>query len=235
MSVVARRAAIVVSLSLVLPALALPAVLAGCGAGLPPLQSHLAVVQGQGDPVTETRTTPEFRHVSVGGGLEVVASTGSTTSVTVAAQPNLLPLIRTEVANDQLVVTVKEPGFSTSQPATVTIIAPEIDSMTLSGGARGTLEAIGANLAVDVSGGASLDATGRVDTLHLTGSSGAQAHLDHLAAGAAVIDLSGGATADLDVTGSLTGTASGGSTVNLAAKPARIDVKTSGGATVTGG
>jgi Putative auto-transporter adhesin, head GIN domain len=213
----------------------LAAMLAGCSSMLPPLSSQVVPVRGEGMVTTVDRTAGEFRHVSVGGGLHVVATTGGGTSVTIAAQPNLLPLIVTDVKDGQLVVNVEAPGFSSSEPVTLTVVAPVLESLTLSGGASGTLDMVGATLAVDLSGGAVLSATGHVDSLGLTASGGARARLGELVAGAATIDASGGADAELTITGALTGTASGGATVHLAQKPASVEVTTSGGASVQGG
>ncbi len=229
----AARVASVAALAFV--ALVVPAAVAGCGAALSPLQSQVIPVAGEGDVATETRTVDAFTHLSAGSGINVVVSEGAPQSVTVSAQRNLLPIVRTEVADGQLVISAKAPGFTTTQPVTVTVLAPRLESMTLSGGSGGELDAAGGDLALDLSGGATLEGRGRADTLHLTGSSGSTANLTGLAAADAVLDLSGGATAHLSVSNAVTGTASGGATVDLGTKPATVDVTTSGGATIRGG
>ena len=202
---------------------------------LPPLSSQAAPVEGQGDVVSEDRSTADFRHISVGAGINVIVGTGGDTSVTVAAQPNVLKMITTEVQDGQLVVQAAAPGFTSTQPVTLTISVPELDSITLSAGATGTLEDMGGPLAVDVSAGSAMKAIGQVESLRLTASSGAVAKLGDLVAGSAVVALSGGSTAEMQVTGPVTGTADGGSTLVLTKKPAGVDVKTSGGASVQGG
>jgi hypothetical protein len=203
--------------------------------GLPPLSAQATPVPGQGDVVSEDRTTTAFRHISVGAGIKVVVGTGGDTSVTLSAQQNLIKLITTEVRDDQLVVQVTAPGVTSTLPITLTISVPELDSITLSAGATGILEDVGGPLTVDVSAGSAMKAIGQVESLKVTASSGAVATLGELLAGSAVVNLTGGSSAQMHVTGAVTGTADAGSTLVLTEKAGSVDVKTSGGATVQGG
>lgn len=209
-------------------------VLAAC-AGLAPIATVPGPVVGQGSVTSEDRTSGEFQHLSVGGGLRVEVTSGSPVSVKLTAQANLLPLITTGVSGGQLIVNVKAPGVSTSQPMTLTVVVPDLRSVTLSGGANGTLAATVDSLALDVSGGALLEATGRARSLALTASSGAQAKLAGLVADTATVAASGGCQAELNVTSTLSGSATGGATIRLAHPPATLDVTTSGGGSVLGG
>jgi hypothetical protein len=227
-----RRAAIVLFVAAV-SSTALAVAAAACV--LPPLSSQAATVQGEGELASEDRTTTAFSHVSVDAGMHVIVRTGAETSVTLSAQQNLLPLITTVVKGDQLVVEVTPPGISSTKPITLTIHVPELASVTLSAGAGGTLELVGGTLAVDVSAGATVKAIGELDVLRLTASSGASAKLGEVTTGSASVTLTGASSAELHVTGAVTGTADAGSTLVLTEKPASVDVKTSGGASVQGG
>jgi hypothetical protein len=208
--------------------------LAAC-TGLPPQPTQPGPVVGQGTVTTEDRTTSEFQHLSVGGGLRVIVTAGSALSVTLAAQPNLLPLITTEVDGGQLVVNVNSPGISSSQPITLTATVPDLQSITLSGGANGTLTSTAADLGVDVSGGAWLEATGSATSLTLSASGGGQARLSDFIVQSASITLSGGAVAELNVVSDLSGTASEGANLRLTQRPTSLSVTTSGGAIIQGG
>ena len=202
---------------------------------LPMLASPAAPVQGQGNVVSEDRTTTSFRRIRVAVGMKVIVGTGRETAVTLEAQENLLPQITTEVRGDELVVEATPPGVTSTQPITLTIAVPELDAVTLGAGASGTVEDMGGSLAVDVSAGATIIAIGEVESLAVTASGGAAAKLGDLPAGSAVVTLTGGSTVELHVTGAVTGTADGGSSLVLTQQPGSVDVKTSGGATVQGG
>ena len=227
-----RRATLVLAVAGVVSALLATGVTACV---LPPLSSEATPVQGEGAIDSVDRTTAGFSHVSVGAGMHVTVRAGSELSVTLAAQSNLLKLITTDVRDGQLIVEVTSPGISSTRPITLTIHVPELASITLSAGASGTLEVEGGSLAVDVSAGATIKGIGEVDTLKLTASSGASAALGEIRAGSAAVTLTGGSSAELHVTGAVTGTADGGSTLRLTETPASVDVTTSGGASVQGG
>ncbi len=227
-----RRATVVLAAAAVVSALLATGVTACM---LSPLASQATPVQGEGAVTSVDRTTAGFSHVSVGAGMNVTVRIGSELSVTLAAQPNLLGLITTDVRDGQLVVEVASPGIFTNRPVALTIHVPELASITLSAGASGTLEVAGGSLAVDVSADATIKAIGELDSLKLTASSGATAQLGEIRAGSATVTLTGGSSAELHVTGAVTGTADGGSTLRLTETPASVDVKTSGGASVQGG
>jgi len=199
------------------------------------LTAPAAPVPGQGAVTSEDRTTTPFRQISVNVGMKVIVGTGSATSVTLEAQQNLLSLITTEVQGDRLVVEVAPPGVTSTEPITLTIQVPELDSVTLGAGATGTVEDMGGPLAVDVSAGATIIAIGGVETLAVTASGGAVAKLGDLPAGSAVVTLTGGSSVELHVTGAVAGTADAGSTLVLTQKPGSVDVKTTGGARIQGG
>jgi hypothetical protein len=229
-----RRAAPGLTLAVV-AALVLAPVLAGCGV-LPPAASESTGVVGEGDVQTEIRELPPFTRVSVAAGMKVIIGAAAGQQVSVAAQPNVLPAIKTEVVEGQLIVTLEaEGGVTTTKPMSLTVKIPVLESVALSAGSVGYLEHTGGELKLDVSGGAEVTGIGTTPDLRLTATTGSHAKLGELVAQVAEISINDGATAELNVVTSLTGVADGGSTVILTSKPATVDVTTTSGATVQGG
>lgn len=227
-----RRAAL--HLAVIVAALGLAPVLAGCGP-LDPVASEVSPVVGEGDVQTEARDLATFSRISVGAGMKVIVGVGDESEVVVRAQSNLLPLIRTDVVDGQLIVTIPSPGVTATQPISLSVRVPELTSVALSGGAEGFLEHTGGPLNLDVSGGAIMTAIGTTPDLTLSAVAGGRAMLGELTAANATIDMNDGSTAELTVTGALDGVAGGGSSVVLTAKPASVNVATISGATVQGG
>jgi hypothetical protein len=191
-------------------------------------------VAGVGDPVSQNRTAGEFTGVSAGAGINVVLAVGPATRVTVTAQPNLLPLVTTTVSGGRLVADIVSPGISSTRPVTVRVTAPAITSVSLTGGAAGTMELSADRLDIDASGGATIQAIGTVKQLSLSASGGAAAQLGSLVATLCKVALDGGSKATLNVKTELTGTAGAGATITLVTKPTAQSVTLSGGATITG-
>ena len=211
---------------------AVAAVAAGCGDVS--WEPEATPVTGTGALTTDDRTAGEFTRVSVGAPMKVVVRAGPETKVTLEAQQDLLPLITTQVVDGQLVVNVPRPGIVSNEPITLTIVAPAIASLALSGGAIGYLESMGDALSLDAAGGSSITAIGKAKELALATSAGSKVELAELAVENAKVTMSDGSTATLNVSSSVTGVASGGSTLILTQPPAVVSVETSGGATIQG-
>jgi hypothetical protein len=225
------------------PAHALPAILIGlllvaslaaCGT-TPEVPGQEGRIQGSGDVVTDLRDLPPFTRVSIAGGFKVIVGESDQQEVGVAAQQNLLEAIRTEVVDGQLIVTIPTPGVNATEPMSITVRAVTVESLALSNGAVGYLEHTGSDLNLDVSGGAQVTAIGDAPDLHLTASSGSHAKLGELVADNAQVNLNDGSAAELNVTGSLTGLADGGSTITLTSTPSTVSVERKNGATIQGG
>jgi hypothetical protein len=215
-------------------ALGLAPVFAGCGI-IPPMASTPAGVVGSGEVNTEARDLEPFTRISVGAGIKVIVGAAAEQQVTVAAQNNILPAIRTEVVDGQLIVTIPAPGVTATEPMSLTVRLPALESVALSGGSVGFVEHTGGSLYLDVSGGAEITAIGTTPDLRLVTSTGSHAKLGQLSAQYAEISVKDGSSAELNVVTKVSGTADGGSSVVLTSKPAQVDIAATSGATVQGG
>lgn len=189
---------------------------------------------GEGPLTSETREATGFTRIDASNGIGVTVNIGSTTSVEVSAQANILPIIATTVDGDTLKICSTQ-SFNTSLGVGVTVVMPALAGITLSGGSQGVIEDL-ANVRLDVAldGGANLTATGTATTTTLACSGGAGADLSALASEQVTIEASGGANATVRASSEVTGSASGGAHVTVLGN-AVLNVETSGGASVTRG
>ena len=189
------------------------------------------IVTGSGEVTSETRTVAAFTEVAAGGGIRLELATGPQ-RVVVTAQPNIADITKTTVSGSRLTIETTS-GYVTPHGVVVKVTAPRFTALELSGGASASgTTGTTRELSLQLSGGARATVDGTTTNLRIEASGGAIAELGGLRATNAHVDLSGGVVASLDVTGALTGSASGGVVVNLTAKPARVDVDTSVGAVV---
>lgn len=209
---------------------ALSTVLAACGDA--PIKPDPTAVPGEGDLVTEDRTAGPIERISVAAAVNILIREGETTSVSIQGQANVIPLVTTETRDGQLIVSVPSPGYITTEPVTLTVITPLVQSVTLSAGARGSLELVTDALRIDLSGGAHLLGVGRVENLQLTASSDGVVDFTSLVTASSKVAMSGGAAATLVVEDTLTGQVSGGATVTLTQRPATITVEEVSGGSV---
>jgi hypothetical protein len=188
-------------------------------------------VRGEGDVTSEPRTVDAFTAIDVGGGIRLIAAVGQAQSVAVRAQPNILPLITTEVSNGTLRVSSTQ-RFTTTEGVEVDVSLPTLSALTLSGGSAGQASGVvGTALAITLSGGARLDGTGTIESMTLDGSGGSRAELEQLAAATIEVDLSGGSVAIVQASQEVQGSASGGASLTVAGD-ATLNVQATGGASV---
>ena len=188
---------------------------------------------GAGQVKTETRQVDSFERVDFNGGVRFNLTVGQPTSVTITAQENLLPITTTTVANGTLTVTTTQ-NYVSSQGITVTVSTPTLTAVTVDGGVLGNAGAVSAtDFAIDADGGANLTIGGTCTSLSLSVNGGARVNGTGLSATNATVDINGGASATVAVSGSATGTANGGASLNLLGNPASVNVTTNGGASVS--
>jgi hypothetical protein len=197
--------------------------LAGCGS------SRLT---GDGPVQSETRKADAFTRIAVSGGIGVTVRTGPSYALEVSAQENILPVIATDVEGDTLRIRSTE-SYSTSEGVEVAVATPALVGISMSGGSQGRMEGLDAErLDIELSGGASLTATGTATSVALNMTGGSRASLENLTATTITLDLSGGTTATVQASDRVSGSASGGSRVAVLGDP-QLNVEVSGGGEVT--
>ncbi|HET6744409.1 MAG TPA: DUF2807 domain-containing protein [Candidatus Limnocylindria bacterium] len=180
---------------------------------------------------TEKRSVPTFTSVAVGDGIRLRATIGSPLSVEVDAPDEILPIIETAVEDATLRVRALD-AFRTAEPVEVSVVAPQLEGIALSGGSPGEVAGLDQpSLAVSLSGGARLTAIGIVEDLQAQLSGGAQGMFGELPNARAAVSVSGGSQVDLRTSEQVFGSASGGSMLNVTGEP-NLQVVTSGASQV---
>jgi putative autotransporter adhesin-like protein len=223
-----ERLTVVALLDQVLRAIAVAFLVAGCQL----LQAAGVMVVGEGPIVTQTREVTDFSQVEFNGGVKYELTLGQQASLTLTAQQNLLDITTSTVTNGKLTVTTTRP-YTGDQGITVSVTAPSLTSIVVNGGVSGDVQAISATaFAIDANGGATLTVFGTCTALTFNGNGGSHVDATNLAATNATVSINGGASATLNVTGSVTGTANGGASLTLVGHPTSVSVNTGGGASV---
>ncbi len=190
--------------------------------------------QGGGDIQTESRTVPAFVRVAVDNGIRATIAVGPVTSVQVKAQPNILPLVATDVADGTLRVHATG-TYQTDVAVEVDITNPDIEFVSLGGGSHAEVTTGDIDsFQIALSGGSNMTATGTTSALALQASGGSRADLGTLHAMHVALDMSGGSNATVSATVEVTGTATGGSKATVLGG-GTIDVGATGGSSVTPG
>jgi hypothetical protein len=148
-------------------------------------------VAGNGQQATDLRAIGAASAIDVRGPLEVNLRVGAAPSLTVEADSNLLPLIRTEVIGGTLRMWV-EGNVRSTNSLRVTATMPALSHVTASGSGRMTISELnGAALAFTKSGSGSVNLSGRVGRLDFQHSGSGHVNASALHTGDANVNLSG--------------------------------------------
>lgn len=188
-------------------------------------------VVGEGPVSSETREVRPFDRIEVGSGIHVSVRIGPAEALDVRGQENVLDAIATEVEGSTLTIHARD-DFTSNEPVTVTIVAPALTGISMSGGAQARIEGIEAtSIEIDIRGGARATVVGTIGSVELKADGGAVAELGDLAARTMTVDVGGGAAATVNAAEEVTGSASGGSRLTVLGD-AQLEVEASGGSEV---
>ena len=118
-------------------------------------------LQGSGNIITAKRTVAAFTGLKVGGAFEVEATIGATTTLTIEADDNIMPLIETNVKGNVLYIDTKTISNISNGHIKIFITTPVLSSIDCSGAASlKVVNPIQCNdkINIDVSGAAAVNA-----------------------------------------------------------------------------
>jgi hypothetical protein len=176
---------------------------------------------GSGNVTSESRDVRGFDEVELEGiGNLSIRQTGSE-SLTVEAEEDVLPKIRTEVENGRLVIG-PEPNTSiqTTEPINYVLTVKDLHALKLSG--SGDVEAEGINtnkLGINISGSGAVEVSGRTDSQEIDISGSGAYRADDLESKEAKIDVSGSGFATVNVSEALDAKVSGAGSVEYVGDP----------------
>lgn len=171
----------------ILPIIACLAAIGGCAIVVTPNDGDFQVytpfssnaVEGNGVAARDVRAIGNLQGLEVRGNMVVDVQVGRASSLTVEADGNLLPLIRTETVGDTLRISSERPMRSRT-PVRITYTVPSLTDLYASGSGRVTVAGLnGAALTMRSSGSGQTTLAGRV------------AHLDAKVSGSGGMDAQG--------------------------------------------
>lgn len=202
-------------------------------------------INGNGNVVTEERTTSSFDKVKGSAGIDVYLTEGTENKIVVEADENLLELIETAIVNGKLTIrTTKNIGRSKAKKVHVTyvnLVSIEASSgadvignsviksknLTLdsSSGADLEVEIFSKELYAETSSGADITVSGKASTLNARASSGSDLDAKKLEVINCNAKASSGADITINVKESLDAKASSGGDIRYYGSPTLINEK----------
>lgn len=214
-------------------------------------------VKGDGNLITENRTTASYDKISAGGSFDILLIAGVEGKLTVEIEENLAKYLITEVKNDELKIHWKK-GVNISQRKSVKITVPfkDISAVSFSGSgsivSKVTVKSADLNLSMsgsgdielaidttnlisNLSGSGTIDLTGSTDNLECSISgSGNLGGYGLTVNKNADTKISGSGNIKATINGVLNAKISGSGNIKYKGNPTKEVVKVSGSGNVTG-
>lgn len=191
----------------------LPVLFGGCHHGM------LSEVKGSGNRKTETRQVASFTAIETEGAFDIDVVCGKTLHVEVDADDNILPLVRTEVSGNKLIIKPTR-GYSSDDSPNVRITVPNIDAVSVNG--AGKVQVSGVNndkIQFYANGAPQVIASGTTKMIGIDVNGAAKIDTHSLRADHAVVDSKGVSKVDLGISNQLDVTVSGPSNVTYRGDP----------------
>lgn len=181
-----------------------------------------STIPGSGVATSETRTLPPFTAVELAGSNNLTVQVGSPQSVAVRGDDNLVGHVRTTVRSGVLVIeTVGD--FSTRAPMRVSVVAPDLTSVSLSGSGTVTVDGVvAASFTAGLSGSGTMLVTGRAERLDASLAGSGQMDLHGLVARTVAAQLPGSGEIEVYAVDSLDADVSGTGSVIYAGDPPQV-------------
>lgn len=93
-------------------------------------------IQGSGKVINETRQASGFNQIDLNGAGELIITQGNTESLTIQADDNLMPYIKTNVNNDKLTINFNNSLPLPSQSVKIYLTVKNISTITTSGSGK---------------------------------------------------------------------------------------------------
>ena len=190
--------------------------------------SSYAVVSNYGEPgsgvsQTETRSVEPFTKIAFIEFGTINISTGTTQSVSITTDDNLMDLIETTVEDGELTIRPEKP-INPKSGYVVNVVVPDLEAIQLAGAAKLNLDDIQADtLQIELAGACGAYGSGSVDELEMLLAGACRARLRDLTVATAQVEIAGTGSAVVNATESIDAMAAGFASITCHGNP--TDVK----------
>lgn len=207
-------------------------ILFGCAG----IQFNLLSIKGSGRVVSEPRKVVDFTAIDLEGSADVQVAFGTSESLVIEAEDNILPRIETVVQDHRLIIRTKSGAIVIpTRPIRVSVTLKSLDSVTLGGSGNITVPELKADsfkAALDGSG--NITVGGAVDLVNISLDGSGNVNCGSLKARAASVALTGSGNISVYARDSLDATLSGSGNIRYAGNPPNINKTVSGSGSIRG-
>lgn len=190
-------------------------------------------VHGNGELKSENRTVATFTKVVVEGSMDVIATAGdSNQTLSINADSNILPIIKTEVKHGELHI-YADKSYNSKNNVTITLSAAMLNGLAVEG--SGDIKASNLNsdsLLIDIDGSGDIALNGKTNALRIEVNGSGDIRAKELVAGIVQIEINGSGDVYTNVTTSLNVEVNGSGDVEYTGNPTTVNQSVNGSGSV---
>lgn len=185
---------------------------------------------------TQDKNLNDFTVIDLNNGFQAQITQGSSYSVSITADSNVIDKIDAVQTNNILTIGLQPGTLFVFGTLKAIITMPDLQEIHLSGGANANVSGfvLAHELLVSEEGGSKLQMEGQASNLSAVCTGGSSLELSSLEVNQATITMDGGSTGTTNVTGLLNADLNGGSTLTYTGNPTLGSIVTSGLSTISG-
>lgn len=189
---------------------------------------HGIGVRGSGQSREESRSLSDFNSLDIGGAYEIDVICGTTPGITINAENNILPLIKTEVSGNTLNI-YNSKSINPRKKIRIKVTTANVDVLETSGASNIAVEKINNDrFKLDASGAGKIFLSGKTGMLRLSLSGAVKVEARDLVADNANVEISGASKADVYASQELRADISGVGSLDYYGNPKNVRRSVSG-------
>jgi hypothetical protein len=190
-------------------------------------------VVGNGQPGSEARPIGLVTAIATEGAFALTIKTGPTPQLTIAADKNILPIVKTEISNGRLEI-FTDRSYSLDGRIKITLSSPNVGEISASGSNRINAEGLaGSMLSVSLNGSNRADLAGEVSALTCRMSGSNQLTANRLTADSATVTVSGSGSASVNARQRVAAEISGAGSITVYGNPKERSTQVNGSGKIT--
>jgi hypothetical protein len=190
-------------------------------------------IRGSGILRTETRDLPTFENMRFEGSYDIQIDSQEKQALTIDADENLLPLIKTEVTNNSLRV-YSDDNLQPSKEIKIIAAVGNLAELTVHGSVHGDINKIqNHSLSVEVNGSSKLQMNGKTEQLKIDISGSSSIDATALVAENAKVRINGSGNIHVQAVNTVDGQINGSGTIKYKGEPRNIHQEINGSGNIS--
>ena len=190
-------------------------------------------IKGSGNIISKSHDLANFTSINLIGSMDVNINSSDEYNCTILADDNIIPHVKTEVANNNLQISVNK-NYSSKEGLKINVNAPNYDKVSITGsGDINLIDFKNDNLSLNIDGSGDIKGNGDVQTLITTINGSGEIMLKDLKSETTKITINGSGDAKIWATKSISAVINGSGDIEYYGEPLNVNNQINGSGNIS--